>query len=291
MPDGGIAEWPLGVFLLSSPTRRDENKQIKRSIEAYDSSLILKEDKFTERYHIPAGTRYAAAIMDILNGAGIWKVNIQDFGSGWYADTWTLNVDLEFEIGTPKLYAVNELLKSLNYTSLWIDENGYARAQEYVLPTHRDPEYEYRNDELSIMHPDSGIEELDLYNVPNKWVRYVENPDRAAILRSEYTNDLATSLTSTVNRGRVIVDIDSVDDVYDQDVLDDLTKRVAYNASQIYGKFDFTTALMPHHSYYDCLFVEHTDFGIAYKYTESSWSMDLRAGGAMSHSVRRVIQI
>ena len=43
-------EWPLGVFLLSSPTRKDENKQIKRSIEAYDSSLILKEDKFIDRY-------------------------------------------------------------------------------------------------------------------------------------------------------------------------------------------------------------------------------------------------
>jgi len=71
MPDGGTAEWPLGVFLLSSPTRKDENKQIKRSIEAYDSSLILKEDKFIDRYVIEAGTKYIDAIIDILNAAGI----------------------------------------------------------------------------------------------------------------------------------------------------------------------------------------------------------------------------
>src|SRR5690554_774178 len=78
MPDGGIAEWPLGVFILSSPIRKDENKQVKRSIEAYDSSLILKEDKFTDRYTIAAGTKYTEAIIDILNAAGIWKVNIID---------------------------------------------------------------------------------------------------------------------------------------------------------------------------------------------------------------------
>jgi hypothetical protein len=283
MPDGGWAEWPLGVFLLSSPTRKDENGQIKRSIEAYDGSLILKEDKFTDRYFIPAGTKYTTAVIDILNAAGIWKINILDHDG-------TLATDLEFEIGTEKLFAVNELLAAINYTSLWVDENGYFVAQPYVLPTDKDPEYEYRTDDLSIIHPGS-TEELDLFSVPNKWVRYVSNPDRDTVLRSEYINDLATSPTSTINRGRTIVDIDAVEDIVDQTTLDEFTKRIAYNASQVYGRFDFSTALMPHHSYYNCLFIEHTDFGIAHKYMESSWAMDLHANGVMTHSCRRVIQI
>ena len=247
MPDGGWVEWPLGVFLLSSPTRKDENGQIKRSIEAYDGSLILKEDKFTDRYFIPAGTKYTTAVIDILNAAGIWKINILDHPG-------TLATDLEFEIGTTKLFAVNELLAAINYTSLWVDENGYFVAQPYVLPTGRDPEYEYRTNDLSIIHP-GGTEELDLFGVPNLWVRYVSNPDREIVLRSEYINDLSTSPTSTINRGRTIVDIDSVEDIFDQATLDEYTKRIAYNASQVYGKFNFATALMPHHSYYNCLFV------------------------------------
>jgi hypothetical protein len=283
MPDGGIAEWPLGVFLLSSPTRKDENKQIKRSIEAYDSSLILKEDRFTDRYFIAAGTKYITAITEILNAAGIWKINIIDHSG-------TLETDREFEIGTTKLFAVNELLAAINYTSLWVDGNGYFIARPYVLPTDRDPEYEYRTNDLSIIHP-GATEELDLFGVPNVWVRYVSNPDRADILRSVYTNDLSTSPTSTINRGRTIVEIDSVADIYNQTTLDAFVKRIAYNASQVYGKFEFSTALMPHHSYYNCLFVEHDDFGIAHKYMESSWLMDLRPGGVMSHSCRRVIQI
>ena len=283
MPDGGIAEWPLGVFLLSSPTRKDENRQVRRSIEAYDSSLILKEDKFIDRYVIEAGTKYIDAIIDILNAAGIWKINIIDHPG-------TLATDREFEIGTTKLYAVNELLAAINYTSLWVDENGYFVAQPYVLPSNRDPEYEYRTGDLSIIHP-GAEEELDLFAVPNKFVRYVSNPDRAVILRSEYTNDLSTSPTSTINRGRTIVDIDHVEDIYDQATLDEYVKRIAYNASQVYGKFDFVTALMPHHSYYNCLFVEYDPLGISHKYMESSWTMDLHANGVMRHSCRRVIQI
>jgi len=284
MPDGGMIEWPLGVFILSSPTRKDENKQVKRSIEAYDSSLILREDKFIDRYVIEAGTKYTDAIIDILNDAGIWKINIIDHPG-------TLATDREFEIGTTKLFAVNELLAAINYTSLWVDENGYFMAAPYVLPSSRDPEYEYRTDDLSIIHPDSGVEELDLFGVPNKWVRYVSNPDRNIVLRSEYINDLSASPTSTINRGRTIVDIDSVEDIYDQATLDEYVKRIAYNASQVYGKFDFVTALMPHHSYYNCLFVEYGPLGISHKYMESSWTMDLHANGVMRHSCRRVIQI
>src|SRR5690606_18616266 len=120
------------AFILSSPTRKDENKQVKRPIEAYDSSLILKEDKLTDRYTIAAGTKYTDAIIDILNAAGIWKITIIDHPG-------TLATDREFEIGTSKLFAVNELLAAINYTSLWVDENGYFVAQPYVLPSSRDP--------------------------------------------------------------------------------------------------------------------------------------------------------
>lgn len=281
MPDGRYAEWPLGVFLISSPTRRDE-RVIKREIEAYDASLILLEDCFDDRYRIASGTKYTTAIIAIMNAAGIVKINITDHAG-------TLSTDKEFEIGTTKLEAVNQLLTEINYTSIWVDENGYFISRPYVLPSDREAEYSYRNDELSVIHPGS-TEEFDLFAVPNKWVRVVSNPDKTALV-SRYSNDLPTSLTSTTNRGRNIVDYATVDDIVDQATLDAYTKRVAYAGSQIYGKFVFDTALMPHHSFYNCLFVEHSDFDIAAKYMESSWEMELQPGGKMKHSCRRVITI
>ena len=108
-------EYPLGVFLISSPTRKEKNSFTYRDVEAYDPSLILLEDKFDTRYFIKQGTNYIEAITKILNDAGIWKVDITKHLG-------TLKVDKEFEIGTSKLDAVNELLKDINYTSIWVDE-------------------------------------------------------------------------------------------------------------------------------------------------------------------------
>lgn len=281
MPDGKFIEWPLGMFLLSSPTRKDNNGGIWREVEAYDPSIILKEDKFDNRYRIPAGTKYTDAITTILNNAGIIKVNIPNHSG-------IISVDKEFEIGT-KLEVVNQLLSEINYTSIWVDTWGYFISKPYILPSNREIEYEYKTNELSIIYPDA-INELDLFNVPNKWVVTASNPEKTP-LTSVYVNDLINSKTSTINRGRTIVDFRQIDDILDQATLDAYTKRIAYNASQIYEKVQFETALMPHHDFMNTLFVEYKDLGISSKFVETEWNMDLQAGVKMNHTVRRVIQI
>lgn len=282
MPDGGWAEWPLGIFLISSPTAKIDYGVRFRETECYDSSLILVEDKFEDRYFIPAGTIYSDAIETILSGAGVWKTNITQH-------TGVTAVDKEFEIGTSRLTAVNQLLSEINYTSLWVDEYGHFVAKPYVIPSDREAEYEYRNDELSIIFPGS-VQEEDLFSVPNKWVLSASNPEREP-LRSVYINDVPASRTSTFSRGRTIVDFRELIDVFDQDTLDAKAKRFAYEASQIYGNFVFETALMPHHSYSDVLFVEHSGHGISAKYTETSWNITLSHSGRMQHEARRVIHI
>lgn len=282
MPDGGWAEWPLGVFLLSSPSRVSTGTGISRSIEAYDASLILLEDKFDVRYRIAAGTRYTDAVSNILAGAGIWKVALTAHPGSIFSDK-------EFEVGTSKLTAINELLTEINYSSIWVDEHGYFVARPYAIPTDREAEYAYRNDQLSIIRP--GVaEELDLFAVPNKWVVVASNPEKQPIV-ARHTNDLITSITSTVNRGRAIVNYRQINDVLDQQTLNDYVRRIAYEASQVYGKVVFDTAAMPHHSYLDMIFVEHSDLAVSGKYTETNWTLELYAGGKMTHTARRVIHI
>lgn len=281
MPDSGFAEWSLGIFLLSSPRRQEINLKIQRDVEAYGQSLILREDKYDTRYRIVAGSKYTTAITGIINSAGISRVNLPDHPG-------TLAVDKEFEIGTPKLIAINELLAAINYSSLWVDESGYFVAQPYKLPSERESEYAYKNDRFSVIH-NGAAEDVDLFNVPNKWVVVASNPENEPLV-GRYINNNPASMTSTYNRHRVITDYREVKDIFDQETLDNYTKRIAYNASDIYGTLEFTTALMPHHSFLDCLFVEHTDLGVSAKYIETSWEMDLTAG-IMRHSARRVIHI
>jgi hypothetical protein len=276
-------EFELGVFMISSPTRSLRKKSIFRNVECFDTSLVLLEDKFDTRYRVIKGTNYTTAITQIIGSAGIWKINIP------FLDA-KIKTDREFEIGTSKLEAVNYLLQEINYTSIWVDELGNFTANPYILPNDRIVEYSYKNDDMSIILPDTSVEEIDLFSVPNKWVVVATNPETESLV-SKYTNDNGGSPTSTVNRRRTIVDFREVDDIANQSILDDYVRRIAYEASNVYGKFIFDTAIMPHHSYMDALFCEHTDLGINNKYIETSWEMDLRAGGKMRHSARRVIQL
>lgn len=276
-------EFPLGVFMISSPTRSLKKKQVFREVECFDTSLVLLEDKFDTRYRVVKGTNYTAAITQILSSAGIWKINIPHIDL-------TIKTDKEFEIGTSKLEAVNTLLQEINYTSIWVDELGNFTSSPYVLPNDREIEYIYRNDDMSIILPDTSVEEMDLFSVPNKWIIVATNPETEPLV-GKYTNENPISPMSTINRRRTIVDYREVADMASQEVLDDYVRRIAYEATNIYGKFIFKTAIMPHHTYMDCIYCEHTDLGVANKYIETSWEMQLKAGGAMTHSARRVIQL
>lgn len=276
-------EFPLGVFMISSPSRSLKNKSIYRSVECFDTSLILLEDKFDTRYRIVEDTNYITAINSIIGSAGIWKINIPHIDA-------KVKTDREFEIGTSKLEAVNYLLQEVNYTSIWVDELGNFTASPYILPNDRIVEYSYKNDDMSIILSDTSVEEMDLFSVPNKWVIVATNPEVEPMV-SRYTNENGASATSTVSRKRTIVDYREVDDIANQGILNEYTRRIAYESSNVYGKFLFDTAIMPHHSYMNCLFCEHTDLDIKNKYIETSWEMELEAGGKMSHNARRVIQV
>lgn len=276
-------EFPLGIFLISSPSRNLRYATVYRDVECFDTSLVLLEDKFDTRYKIDAGSNYVESITQIINDAGIWKVSIPKLlGS--------IKTDKEFEIGTSRLEAVNELLKEINYTSIWVDEWGYFTAKPYILPSNRLAEYTYRDDEMSIITPRSSMEELDLFSIANKWVVVATNPETEPLI-SKYTNDNPGSLTSTVSRKRTIVDYREINDILDQDTLDSYTKRIAYEASNTFGKFIFETAIMPHHTYMNSIYCEHSKLGIHDTYIETSWELDLKIGGKMKHSARKVIQI
>ncbi|WP_053957170.1 hypothetical protein [Inediibacterium massiliense] len=275
-------KFPLGIFLLNSPKRKDENNTIYREIECYSKLQILIQDKFGERYFIPKGTNYITAIAQIIASTGETKINLVPKNA-------VLQTDKEFDIEKSKLEIVNELLKEINYYSLRVDEEGYFVSNPYVLPVDRTIEYEYVDNELSVIG-EGATEELDLFNVPNVFVRYVNNPERPD-MRSEYINDNKSSITSTVSRGMRIVDMKAINDIASQSDLDDLTRRDAYNASQVYGHVTFETAIMPFHEYLDCLYLRYNRLGINDKYIETSWEIDCKAGSKMRHTVRKVVNI
>lgn len=274
-------EYRLGTFLLPSPTRKTQKGIITRDIEAYDVLQILKEDRITNRLFYKKGSRYEDIIRQMVNSAGIKNVLLEKTDS-------VLKRDREFEIGTSKLDVCNQLLQETNYTSLFTDENGIVKAKKYILPNARKIEIPYLANEFNITVRDSTVDEYDLFNIPNVWVIIVSNGETEP-MKAIYRNDNPADRTSTVARGRNIVDFREVSDIADQTTLNNYVKRVAYDSSNIFRKIQFETLINPVHGYGNCIYIEDKKLGIREKYIETMWEIPLEVGGRMKHAGRRIV--
>jgi hypothetical protein len=270
-------DYPLGIYIITSPNLNKNEDILSREVTMYSPIVLLERDKVQERYYLPIGTDIIAEIKRLI---GANPYNIED-------GTYTTISAKEYEIGTPKITIINELLDSINYTSLYMDMSGTMRAKKYILPSDRQIEISYLDGRNSILHKEV-TEVKDLFDVPNVFIRYTNNADITPPLVARYENNNADSETSTVN-APINVDAQEVTDVTDLQTLQDITKRDAYNASQIYSNLQFETAINPVHDYMNCVYVKYGD--IDYKYIETSWSIDCAVGGKMQHTARRVITV
>ena len=284
MPDGGVVEWSLGIFLLESPIKETTGKVNTRNIGAYDKTIIVEQDKFTRGFFIEKGTNYVTAVTRILNTAGITKITITPTHL-------TLPSDREYRLGTKKHLAINELLREINYTSLWIDETGFARSQPYITPAARDVTFVYDTTKNSIVSP-TFTERLDITDRPNVFIRVAINLENDEELTSIIVNDDIQSPISTINRGRQIPNYETIDNITSQEMLDNFVRRIAVESTSAYTHLTFGTALMPNHGGAEtllCFFPEI--FDTPQKFHETSWEMPLTFDGIMKHEARRVVRL
>lgn len=283
-PDDTWIRHPLGIYIITTPVRKHNGGNIYIEADCYDKSIILKEDKVTDRFFIKSGSFYVNEVRNVLMSAGINKTIIE-------SSDFKTTTDLEFEIGTSKLDIINALLMAINYTPIHFDRMGNAVSNRYIEPDQRTAEYEYMTDDESLVV--SGTTQTnDLYNIPNIVTRYVENPDMPYTwMKSTWKNENDSSPLSISRRGRKIVDIESVDDIADMDTLKQYTRRIGLEKSQINDDVVLPTAIMPHHSYRDCIYVRHDKLKIACRYVEYAWEMRLAAGETMKHTLKKVIRL
>jgi hypothetical protein len=275
-------KWEQGIYLLNSPDRSENKGGIYRNIEAYDKTVILREDRVYNRYLIPKGTSYSVAIRNLILSTGITDLSIQE-------SELELSVDKEYEIGTPKLEIINSLLNAINYNSVWFNYHGTCMVTKYIPGKERAYEYEYSTNNKSVTYYGAS-ETLDTFNIPNKFVRYVENPETGYLI-STLTNDQASNKLSTVNRGRVITDIKSVTDIADQQTLDSYVRKEAEQLSLVYGGFEFSTLPMPHHTFMDCYLFRNRNLDVMEKVVETAWNINASVNGTMTHKVKKVIEL
>ena len=293
MPDGGTVEWSLGIFQLLSPGRKINGNFSTRDIGAYDKTIIIDRDRFTERWFIPKGTNYIGAINKILIDTSITKINIEP-------SDLVLSSDREFAIGTKKKEAVDNLLNAINYNSINVDELGYMRSEPYIEPVLRSIDHKYIANRHSIITPEM-TETLDYANIANVFTRVATNTDSNTELLSTFRNDNPQSSISTIRIGYDIVNFETISDISSQAALDSLVRRIAINSTSAYSHLTFSTALMPTHGRADTIYIDvslaendpmyNKLFPIPMIYSETAWDMSLTFDGMMTHECRKVIKL
>lgn len=283
MPDGGLVEWPLGVFLLSTPDRALSTRgTVTREVKAYDQLVLLRDDTVSTRYSFAEGVAYTDAMATLVGTVvGVTAAIVP-------SDLVTPSV-LEWEPGTTKLRILNDILAGANYGSAWFDESGTLICQPYQSPSERASEYTYADGSTGVRVGDA-TQTLDLMGVPNKWTLVSGDPAGAPIVAT-YTNENPRSPTSTVSRGRTIAAPVETVEAADLATLEALAERRAFSASQIYEGLKFSTAAMPMHSNADVFTLTVPGLSIDGKFSEHSWTLELKAGASMEHVVRRVVSV
>ncbi len=277
------AEFPLGVFIPSTPVRSSAGGMDAWEVEGYDRTVILKEDSLDAPLFLPAGTEYLDAVQEVLVGAGITNVWVADFVAT------TLPADREFEIGTSKLEVINTLLAEINFDPVYCDMNGWFVLSAYKEPSPERVDIAYADDEYSIIVRETQSE-TDFYGVPNVFIGVCSNPDLDEDYRSVYINDNPLSPFSAVRRGRRIVgDIITFDQIASQAELDAAVRRVAFELSQAEERIRYSTALNPKHGRADVIALTHPDASGVFD--ETGWTLPLEPGALMQHEARRVVLI
>jgi len=280
-PNGNWLKYPLGVFLIN-PSTQLSNKQVCVSINGYDLGQIALDVKLENTATYLAGSVYTSSISSRIGGL---YTNYDVVTNSSLVNP----ADVEYEIGSSEIETINAMLDAINYYPLYFDEVGTAHAEPYIFPENRRVQLIYSTDKDSIIY-DGMSQESKLFETPNKFIRYTDDSDHPP-MRSVVTVTDVNIPSSTVNRGRVITDIQSVDDIATQTALDNFTRRAAINASQQSQKIVFESVNMPLHGFKNCLQIRCEDMRIDNKFIEYAWEMDLSVGGKMKHECYKVVTI
>ena len=269
----------LGVFLPRGVSMVTETGSTLYDVTAYDLSILAKEDCITERLSLAQGTLYLDQIQSLLISCGITKI-IAD------ASTATLQSTRDdWDIGTPKLKIINQLLSEISFRSLETDKMGAALLKRYEPPSVSNISHIYREGIASIVEPDTTTDS-NFYEIPNIWIATVSNPDLATPLKAQYINDNPLSKTSTVYTGQNKVKVLQFDNIATQADLQNAVNKQAFEDMQGIETTQFKTAVVADHGVNDTVVLELPQYsGIL---VETSWEIDLDAM-TMTHTGKKAV--
>jgi hypothetical protein len=256
--DGITERFPLGTFLVQTPSSKFNGRVHDISVDAYSPLLELKDTKPSVGFTLLKTDKRNRSILkmaydhcyEIVRAPIVEPNNEGDLDSHFTADP-----------SEDWLSFLSALLATAKY-KFSLDEMGkimFAPIQEASAIT---PRFTYADDKVSILQPEITIEK-DLYGIPNT-VEVIYQKSSGSNVYSKVVNDDPSSIVSTVSRGREILYRELNPDLPgtpSQSVLDDYAKTLLKKLSAIEGTISYKHGYCPVRVG-DCVYINYSRAGI-----------------------------
>ena len=272
---------PLGIFRPATVTPIASETGQSLSIEAYDRSWLARDSRTDTRQFFAAGTNYVEAAVSLLAASGIGTV------SAVQTSLTLAEAREDWEIGTSRLQIANELLSEIGYKGVWIDASGIAKIEPHENVTAANIRHRLSDQNVKSLLLPGMSRTTDIYNSPNVFVVICSNADKSGGMVATAENDSMQSPLSIQRRGRRIVQVTRVNNIATQQELQAYADRQLTDSLISGETIQVTTGLLPGFGVGEVTALQYGEiFAIC---RETSWTMELQAGGRMTHVLERQV--
>lgn len=192
--NGAKDKYPLGTYLIQTPSSKFDGKNKIVSVDAYTPLLELKENPPPIGYSVLKDT-------NIMETA--YKITKEQARAPVVAAACTETLFSDFVANTDDTWMtfLNDLITNAKYTFA-LDELGRILFSPKQDMASLQPVWTFDDSNSSILYPEINMD-YDLYGIPNVVEVIYSSDDRCYY--SRVVNDDSNSPTSTVSRGREII--------------------------------------------------------------------------------------
>ena len=275
-------EWPLGVFLVATPSTQYTDAGRSVSLELYDKTLILDRDKTPATRQIPAGTNIVDAVRGLLEEAGQTRTAIVDSDQ-------TLATSIVWEPGTTRLRMINDLLEAANYFSIWADGRGIYRAGPYQAPADRGESWGFQDDSASIYSAEFS-HDYDTFEVPNRVVVVGQSDgEEDSEAPVAVVEDESGGPFSKETVGMWITRYEEGQDAADQATLEGIARRFLQEGQQVGSTYNIKHAPIPL-DLQDVVRFRRDAESLDFRATVQTVSYSMEVGSLCSTTLREYVQ-
>lgn len=272
---GVTARFYLGTFLLSTPERRVGESPVVYEVDGYDKLEILNHPHGST-FSAVAGDAYLTTVANLITATGESNVLLDQTAAATTLPTarvWQIDEQ------TTTLNIINDLLGSVGYRALWVDQDGFYRSEPYVSPADRGAEWTYDADSASTTIAEDRTAQADYFATPNRWVFVIDDPAAASFPTEGagiYTVlNQSDGPTSIDQRGRTISRIVRLS-AADQASLVTQGDRIAENDRRLDERLTLAVSPNPLHGHFDVVAVTDAELGyIDKRFLVTDWSLPL----------------